>query len=310
MRLLERVLAQITRRWRFPGAERFVQMIASPNRNKMCVDLPSLYGKNRIQIDSDSYLERFYFFFGGNEPEVAHLIPRWLPPDGVAIDVGANIGLFTLVMAHTVKSGKGRVIAAEPDIQVFERLQQHLMMNGVDSVLLIKAALGSEAGRLILHTYRTDTPNGGGATLAPVQAGDARTIAIEIPVHTLDDITREQRLKRLDLIKIDTEGWDFNVLRGGIEAIRRFQPAIIFEYTRGGWSAAHASPEEAKRWLVDLGYDLYLIRRRRFLPLSHWIPPRIIPLSGHFPTSCNLAALPASRVVELCTKLGIPPRTC
>lgn len=255
-----RMLAGITRRFRPPGTERLVRWVCNPDKSNpahiRC--LARCEGNFLLHVDTSSFLEWSIFFFGRYEPEVLHQIKKHLPTGGVALDVGANVGLLTMVMAQAAGE-RGRVIAVEPYPGVFRRLSQNLRLNGLERVALYPCALGEKPGRAILHCPAKNAANQGCATFA------SRTQAplsedLEVEVKTLDQVVQREGLARLDLLKIDTEGWDFFVLKGGEKSIGTFRPAILFEYMKPGWTEGGASLKNAVDWLGRFHYRLFAIQ--------------------------------------------------
>jgi hypothetical protein len=91
---------------------------------------------------------------------------------------------------------------------------------------------------------------------------------IDVPVTTLDGFSREAGLERLDLIKIDVEGHEESVLRGASDVIARHHPVLLVEIDPPKLDRARTSPERVLRLLADLGYGLWVARRRRLEPLD------------------------------------------
>jgi FkbM family methyltransferase len=141
---------------------------------------------------------------------------RSLGPGAVAVDVGANIGATVLIMdAYAGKDG--RVIAIEPGPQSFALLQRNLARNEVATVTALNCAVSSEPGRM---TFRENSAYG---HLAPGAEGP------QVEVQTLDQIVEDLGLTRLDLLKIDTEGFEPQVLEGAKATLERLRPVIYLE---------------------------------------------------------------------------------
>ena len=278
------LLAQVTRRVQPPGIKRLVRYLCDPDgpKNTHFQSVICYEGKFLIHADTSSFLEWSVFFFGHYELEVVRLIRRYLPSGGVAVDVGANVGLMTLAMVKAAGSG-GRVIAVEPDPNVYERLSQNLRLNGLEGVLLYRCALGATPGQGTLHCPAPGAVNSGCATFAS-KTQASLSVDLEVPIRTLDQLVEQERLSRLDLLKIDTEGWDFFVLKGGEKSIGAFRPVILFEYMESGWSQARVSLKEATDWLLLFRYRLFVIQEKGLIPFNS------------VPSACfNILALPEAR---------------
>ena len=133
------------------------------------------------------------------------LIKRVLADGGVFVDVGANVGAFSLIASEQPRS---RVVAYEPHPATFERLRHNLRRNGRDNVDAICAAVGSRDGEIRI----SDTP-GSPTTHALSEAEAAGTPAIVVPLLRIDGDLARRGLKP-DIVKVDVEGFEYDVLSG------------------------------------------------------------------------------------------------
>lgn len=145
------------------------------------------------------------------------------------VDVGAHAGTFT-VLASKLVGSTGRVIAVEPVAENFEHLLRTIEASGLDNVTAVRAALGERSGRLSLFL----AAQSGGHSAVKRRTGEA----VEVEVTTLDELCRELGVEAVDFVKIDAEGYEPHVLRGGRETISRFRPAIV--------AAAYHLPEHVR----------------------------------------------------------------
>ena len=146
-----------------------------------------------------------------------------MPKDGVMFDVGANVGL-TAVMAA---SHAAMVYAFEPSPITFKHLTETVLANGLsERIRLINRGLSDHDGDL---TFFQD-PTSGSASHIITSSTLARASDIRVPVQTLDSFAQQQGITRLDLIKIDVEGFEIDVLRGAKETIERLRPSALIEF--------------------------------------------------------------------------------
>lgn len=193
------------------------------------------------------------------EPELAAL-DRFLPPGGVLVDVGANIGLFSLKGAHLV-GARGLVLAVEPGAVSFARLSANLALNTLPQLRLVQAALSDREGEMALyHIPLGDDPQA--FSLLP---GGGQSASETVRVTTLDLLAEGHGLTRLDCIKIDVEGAEPMVLAGGSATLARLRPIVIFEINA---PQAGASRTDAADALVALGYRLHRLRGPALEPLD------------------------------------------
>ena len=160
---------------------------------------------------------------------IAHepVIARHCPVGGVALDVGAHLGAWTLPMARAVGE-TGRVHAFEPIPFLNAALRKTALANGLVQVVLDGRALGSAAGPSVFTIVNGGRGRGNvGMSGLGERPGGGEAIRVE--VTTLDAFAAERKLNRLDFLKIDVEGFEAQVLAGGRDTLERFHPTIVFE---------------------------------------------------------------------------------
>ncbi len=157
------------------------------------------------------------------EPELAAL--QWfVGPRGVLVDVGANIGLFSLKAAHLVGPA-GLVIAVEPGAESVGQLRSNLALNRLPQVWVVEAALADAPGEAQLHHVALGDDPQAYSLLVDESAATSETVRLT----TLDVLAAEHALARLDCLKIDVEGAEPRVVSGGRATLERFRPIVIFE---------------------------------------------------------------------------------
>ena len=167
------------------------------------------------------------------------LMARYLKQGDVVLDVGANIGTTSLSLARAV-GPEGAVWAFEPQPIVARCLATTMVLNGIDNVRLFTAALGATQA-----TVRMDfAAIGEAANHGVVAISDQGDPVIQMRLDDLD-------LRRCHLIKIDVEGYEWQVIQGAMDTITRLKPVIYFE------AKASASTQEVMRALLAQGYALY-----------------------------------------------------
>jgi FkbM family methyltransferase len=161
---------------------------------------------------------RSNFFWGTYEPEQTQAFQKIIRPGDVVFDVGAHYGYYTL-LSSALAGPQGKVFAFEPSPGNIPRLQRHLRINHCDNVTVLEVALSDHEG-----TARFDNLAGSGTGhLSP----DGR---IEVAVTALDSLS--SRLPVPKVLKIDCEGAEVEVLKGGERTIRSAGP-VIFLSTHG-----------------------------------------------------------------------------
>lgn len=178
------------------------------------------------------------FQTGRWEPHVERCIHRLLEPGDAAIDIGANLGYFTAVMAQCVGE-KGHVWAFEPVPATFDRLRLSSSLNGFGQVTPLAVALGDVNGTAQI----TFDPHFAGSASLQRDTVGSPSQAHAVAVRRLDDLVASGTVRRPQLIKIDVEGHELAVIRGALQTIAEATPSIIFEFSEplaqaGAWTLA------------------------------------------------------------------------
>jgi FkbM family methyltransferase len=181
-----------------------------------------------------------------------------LPADAVIVDGGANIGFFTVPVAHRTQGRGTRIIAFEPQRQLFQALGGSLALNGYDHVYLHNCGLGAEPG--IAELPAVDY--GEVQDFGTVALSDDTTVEEDgwmnnrvVDVTSIDAMT----LPRLDFFKLDVEGYEVPALTGALATIKKHRPWIWVEYFITG-------AEPIKTALADLDeYSFYLVDYQNML---------------------------------------------
>ena len=177
-------------------------------------------------------------------------LQRIVRPGMTVLDVGANLGLYTVLFARLV-GATGRVIAFEPDPALFALLRRNSTLNGFTNITAHNLALGSRSDRAML---RKMIFNSGDNTLG---SDGSRCFRREVPIQVvaLDEFLPALHI---DLVKIDVQGWEFEVLRGMDRILAACPHAgIYFELWPAGLRRAERTPAEMAEWLQARGYKLY-----------------------------------------------------
>lgn len=191
----------------------------------------------------------------GLEPGTGDVLRRLIQPGMVVADVGANIGLLTLVMAWATGPG-GRVIAFEPEAVPRSNLEKMKHLNGLSWVEVRDQAVGESAGRL---TFHVSDIIGHSSLYALPDAEEARTVEVE--VVRLDDVAPA---KRLDVVKIDVEGAELDVLAGMKSVIAKNPDlAIVAEFGPEHLKRVGQTPAQWFKAFGDAGFTPYMIDETR-----------------------------------------------
>ncbi len=190
--------------------------------------------------------------FGDTEATEREVLLSAARPAATILDIGANVGWYSLHFAKVAPSA--RIIAFEPMPPIHARLLEHLRLNGIATVEAEKLALQDAEGDGVLYFHAAET----GATSARNNRGFDGAVTEAVRTTTLDRYCADRGLSP-DLIKCDVEGSEFAVVRGGLDTIRRCQPVIFLELLRK-WSANFGyHPNAVLEVLFGLGYRAWAI---------------------------------------------------
>jgi FkbM family methyltransferase len=146
------------------------------------------------------------------------LILRNVNKNSVAVDVGANIGYYTLLLAKICK----KVYAFEPDKNCFEILVKNIKENKLNNVVAMNKAVSDKEGK---EYFMVDKENLGNSRIdVRCQMSDVR----KIETISLNSLFKNIKI---DLIKIDTQGWEPKVVKGAKRIIKKYRPILFLEYS-------------------------------------------------------------------------------
>ena len=201
------------------------------------------------------------FVSGSYEPGSMIALERFIFPGAVLFDIGANVGLYTLIASRHV-GRSGHVYSFEPSSREQRVLQQNLALNECSNVTIIAAAVTDKPGtgtlRIAAGQHR------GQNTLAQSFSHEGVQLEGDEPVElvSLDALWAAKTVRRPDVVKIDAEGSELHLLRGAVVLLRDAQPVIIFEINDALLQARGASRAAVEDCLTSLGYSLYRIDDR------------------------------------------------
>lgn len=185
-------------------------------------------------------------YYPAAEMEVKQWIVDNVKKDWVVFDVGANIGYHTILFSRMVKV----VYAFEPVPITFDMLVENLNHNKVKNVIPIKRALGIKIGKVSESIWRV------------------WDFIMETDIYdftTIDEFCKSKKIKRLDCIKIDTDGFDFEIVQGAIKTLEKFNPWVILEIYAPTLAARGYTLQDMTDWINYMGYKPVLIDSSNYI---------------------------------------------
>jgi len=209
-----------------------------------------------IALNKKDFIVSGALALGFYEKMEAEFIKTKIKPGLVVIDIGANVGFYTVILARLV-GPKGQVISFEPEPENFSFLEKTIKINDFKNVLAYQLAV-------------TDKSGTGKLFLSADNKGDHRLYdpgnfksqsRIDIPLTTLDDFLTEKDFNRVDLVKMDIQGAEGLVLKGMKNTLRKNKNIKLFlEFWPLGLLKSGANPRLLLKELEELGFKIFKIR--------------------------------------------------
>jgi FkbM family methyltransferase len=238
-----------------------------------------------FHVHAADVIQRHIYSFGVWEPAITDFVKRRLEPGDTFIDVGANIGYYTL-LASSLVGPTGSVVAVEASPSIYAALQDNLHLNGVTNVRPVHVAASDASG--LVDIYLADPTNIGETTLL---ASRGFRQEAQIRCEPLTSILTEREVRSARVIKIDVEGHELPVMTGLMPILTetRSDLEILMEANVDELEAQGSSVAElVERW-ERAGFHAYMFDNR--------YSPGLYACHGHRLGAQRLTSLPGPGVV-------------
>ena len=207
-------------------------------------------------------LDRYLFLFArltifrirylGHEKEFRYFM-RLLPPTGSILDIGANIGAMTVMLAQQFP--QSQVYAFEPVPRTADTLRTVKAFFGLTNIQVCQTALGQTTGEIYMLTPMVEKAVMHGLShVWQTPAETAPAVSFTVPITTLDQMQLLQPFGKIVAIKIDVENFEYDVLLGGRQLLQQQQPMVYAEL----WN--DEKKIKCMRLMEDLGYAVKIYR--------------------------------------------------
>ena len=227
-------------------------------------DLPVPPAPVRVSLRYRETLGLSSLLYGAFELAELNFVNQYLRPGDKVMDIGANVGIFSIVMGATV-GAQGRVFAFEPMSSNVLRLEKNIRKNGLGNVQIFPLALGASDGQMSLR-MATDPAY---PSFREVQGGFGSGDDVLVQVRSLDGVWEELGCPDISLVKIDVEGSEADVLNGAVHFLKACRPALLIE------ANTVVELDALREQLCGLGYRH--VRPEGFVSMNHLF---IFPASG------------------------------
>jgi FkbM family methyltransferase len=198
-----------------------------------------------LRLDPQDSLELLSQPFESSE---VRLVKRLISPGQTVVDVGANIGYYTLLFSSLVGE-HGRVISFEPDPDNAALLHRNLTDNNCQNVDVHQSAVGAE--QVELKLYRCAGNNGMHRAYESICCGDAY---VTVQSVVLDELLADE--PSIDFLKMDIEGFEYFALQGMSRLLQRHSPTILIEFSPSALAEAGVTATAFIRFLLEHGYGI------------------------------------------------------
>jgi len=229
-------------------------------------------------VDKEIYLH------GAYEPSILRLLRTYIRDDSICLDVGSNIGQHAIFMAHIAKNGA--VYAFEPVKSLFEQITKSKKRNKIENLIIENVALSDKNEVVSIHINNL---NLGMSTIIPRKDFSAHE---NIRARIFSDYWKNR--SRIDVIKIDVEGYEYQVLRGMEKELRKYSPVILLEFSPIFYKKINIQDKVILEFLFDIGYKLFDVEKgNKEIAIGE-----IESFLQSTPHQTNILCLPEKRIVS------------
>ncbi|MCC7194988.1 MAG: FkbM family methyltransferase [Gemmatimonadaceae bacterium] len=215
------------------------------------VRLVTMKDGSRMTWDVSDASEAHAYWLGCYDDALSKAVIRLLPRHAVVLDVGANVGAWTVPLARAARELDGRVVAFEPVPSNRSRLEDTVARNDLGNVVRIEAvALGDKAGEVGMWLRSSVTGASTGTAAVTEEGGHLR-----VQMVTLDAWMERAGIPHVDFMKLDIEGAELLLLRGASDTIGRHRPLILAEFDAYWMSTFGLTRAQAEAWASENAYE-------------------------------------------------------
>jgi FkbM family methyltransferase len=242
-----------------------------------------------LSVRLDEHIFRHIYFHGEYDPETSQLLQKLVKPGQIWLDVGGNVGFFTMLLSRGV-GDTGRVYVFEPNPAMVERIHASLTLNRATNVELVPQAVSNESHHEIsFYVPIGDGHNSGRASAVKFEDLSSSVKEVKVSTTSLDDYLERSNVKP-DFMKIDIEGFEINAFRGMERTMRNNPPKLIISELNQ-LPGVLATPIEIISYLTGFDYGPYIIE-------THGLKPYVIGTAVD-PKDMNFAFIQKNAADEL-----------
>ncbi len=209
-------------------------------------------------LNPSDYVHRDLFWFGIKDMWDMWHIKKIIKPESTIFDVGSNFGYYSISIALELNRAC-KIYSFEPFLPAYERLVTHISLNNLGGCIIpYQLAISDKDTGSGTLSSRSD--NSGASYIVDYGKGD-------IQLTSLDFFCSSHNINKVDLIKIDVEGFEFSVLKGAQNTVLHSKPIIFFELNPPCLERNNLTVKDLVDLLIRYNYFLYTANRKRLVPL-------------------------------------------
>lgn len=238
--------------------ERFQRLFSCVEGGTLVVRVSDFHGQ--FEFDVRSFVLRRLLLTGAYEPELVQVCERYLRNDCDALDIGANVGLYTVLFSKRINCDN-RVLAVEASPWAAQLLRANLARNNVESkVIVYEGAAVSSRGQYCLNVIAGMDEYSSLGAIGQVEVSGHVTNPVSVNGETIDNLVGRWKLEP-GFLKLDIEGGEYNAFQGAVETLQRFRPIIVSELADSALKSFGCSSSAVIRWLENAGYTIINLSR-------------------------------------------------
>ena len=220
----------------------------------------------KYKLNTGDHVMRQIYLKGVYESNTFGPLSKLIKPTDTFVDVGANIGAYSVGLSQFIK--KGRIISFEPNPGALKYLEKNIELNNIENITVVKRGLSNTPEKVTLYTPSLTT-----ASINKHQDSDQKEV---IELITLDNYCEENGINNIDILKIDIEGHEIKCLKGALEIIAKSKDMILIMEIDDNCLNVGKSKEETFEFIQNLGFEAFLpkgfpfgLKKTKHLPSNY-----------------------------------------
>jgi FkbM family methyltransferase len=223
-----------------------------------------IFNGSLMQLIPEDHVQQYLFWYGIYENETAKEFLKNINPSNCILDIGANVGYYSILAAS--KANKGKVFAFEPNINLHTQIKNSALLNKFTNIQIVPHAV-SNVHNQELKLYISNADNKGMSALEIPENYSGLTETI-ICV-TIDEWIKTANIQKVDIIKMDIEGAELKALHGMQNTLIKHKPILFIEVCNDTLKKFNSTSLQVFDYIINLGYNAYALQINGSLQLMN-----------------------------------------